>query len=398
MNEASGNSKQTIADVDSLKHLVQSCIDQKKPLVDYGVAHTGLGRRPPENAVHLNQTGTILELYERDLTVRAAAGTTVADLNAQLAEVRQFIPFDADDDMTLGEVINHNVYGPLRTGYNAIRDWLLGLRYLDGECKDIHVGGRTVKNVAGYDVSRLMVGSLGELGVVYEATVRTYATPDQVAAIELTVANPVEFDQLLPQLLLTEAAPAWLQLWRNVDEQRWDVSLAYYGRPRANAIQRRSLETLLDNCTDIHIAGTTESGLDEDIALRAERRAWRRVSPAVAKLVVPPASAGRTVVALESWAELHQPKLHIEAIPAYGCIFTGGNLSSEQLSEFDGMITRTIEESGGFRAWYQRPEATGDDGIEPFSPPQPDWPMLAQLKKTMDPHLLFNPGRLLPIS
>lgn len=399
MNQPSDNACQSIASLDELKQLVQTSIEKKTPIVDYGVAHSGLGHCPPENASTFKQSGSVLELYERDLTVRVAAGTTVADLTGQLAQAKQFVPLDADDDMTIGEVINHNVYGPLRTGYNAIRDWLLGLHYVDGNGDDIHVGGRTVKNVAGYDVSRLMVGSLGELGVIHEATIRTYAVPEQVAAVELTIESPATFDQLLPQMLLTDAAPAWLQMWRNIDESRWDVSLAYYGRARANAVQTRSLETLLDGCSGIHIAGTTESGLAEDTQLRSDRRAWRRVSPAVVKIVVPPASTGKTSIALQDWAELNQPKLHIEATPAHGCIFAGGNLSGEQAREFDSMITESLGETGGFRAWYQRPEAKdAAEAIEPFAPAQSDWPLLANLKKTMDPHLLFNPGRLLPVA
>ena len=180
-----------------------NAIASHRPLIDYGLAHAALGHAPPAPPAEHTRFAQeadpanrgILEHYVRDLTVRAAAGITIGDLQEALAATNQFAPIDADDDITLGEAIHHNMWGPLRVGYGSIRDLLLGLGYIDGEGRDIRVGGRTVKNVAGYDVTRFMVGSLGELGVVHEATLRTYAIPESVLEVEMTVKDPAIFDE-----------------------------------------------------------------------------------------------------------------------------------------------------------------------------------------------------------
>ena len=71
-----------------------------------------------------------------------------------------------------------------------------------------------------------------------------------------------------------------------------------------------------------------------------------------------------------------------------------GTLDAAVASALDAHINRTIAPLGGLRVWQRRPQ--GAQAIEPFGPPQPDWPMLAKLKHTMDPQRLFNPGRFLP--
>ena len=217
----------TIENPAALQELVRDCLSKLQPIVDYGVAHTGLGHAPPTEHVRLVQHGGVIEHYERDLTVRAAAGATLASLQKALALKNQFIPIDADGDITLGEVINHNMYGPLRVSYGSIRDLLLGLRFIDGGGRDIGVGGRTVKNVAGYDVTRFMVGSLGELGIVYEATLRTYAIPKHTRTVQLLIENPATLDDCLAEWLLSEAAPAAI-VW-HTSNQRWVGRLAYFG-------------------------------------------------------------------------------------------------------------------------------------------------------------------------
>ncbi|MCC7146205.1 MAG: FAD-binding oxidoreductase [Phycisphaeraceae bacterium] len=374
----------------ALGALVAECAGQGLAVVDYGVMHEGLGNPPPAEHRKLRQNGQIIEHYARDMTVRVAAGAEWGAVQRAMLATGQFVPVDADDDVTVGEAIVHNVYGPLRLGYGGMRDLLLGLHYVDGLGRDIHVGGRTVKNVAGYDVTKLMVGSLGELGVVYEATLRTYAVPEQVIAVDLKLADPVQVDGFVNPLLVSDAAPTWL--WMSLHGRAWRLRLAYYGRHSACAAQVRSLETILDGQEDIGMQGSARTTLAQDAAERAAHRRWQRQAPAVVKLVVPPAETGAVCAALASSRD-HDPPLCLDALPAHGCIMTGGSLDGAQALRLEARVTRILENFGGLRVWYARPR--GAESIRPFGPRQADWPMLVKLKQAMDPKNILNPGRFL---
>ena len=385
-----GNPTREIESSEDLCAMVRECTERKMSIVDYGVAHAGLGHPPPNEHLRLVQKGTVLEHYNRDMTVRAAAGTSMGELQAELAEHDQFVPIDADPDMTLGEVICHNVYGPMRVAYGSIRDLLLGLSYVDGAGHQIAVGGRTVKNVAGYDVSRFMVGSLGELGIVYEAIVRTYSIPDRVVVIRLQSDEPSQVDSMLTDWLLSDAAPAWLFL--NMSDGSATLRLGYFGRSAACEVQVRALENLIKDRPKLSIISTATRSAPDDATDRATRRRWRREATALCKIVVPPATTGSVCQRLAEWAR-DRTMVNIDGLPMHGCIFIGGTIDAALAGELDRVIATIVDPLPGFRVWYQRPEGT--ESMSPFAPQPTDYAMLTRLKEAMDPQGLFNPGRLI---
>lgn len=372
---------------------VRHARDTGVPLVDYGVAHQGVGNPPPAGHTPLRERvsarGGIIEHYTRDLAVRAAAAITLAELQANLLPLGQFIPIDADPDLTLGEIINHHVYGSLRVGYGSIRDLLLGLRFVDGNGEDIHVGGRTVKNVAGYDMTRLMVGALGELGVIYEATLRTYGVPEHILAVDVQLDDPAVLDDKLTDLLLANAAPAALSMGNLTG--RWTLRLGYFGKPAGCLSQLRSLETFLDLMPGTRIVGQGAMTLEAELDEMAARRTWRRTLPAVVKIVVPPAVTGR--VARELAESLRGQRILISAFPVHGCLFAGGELDAEEAMRLNRVLDELCVLHHGLRVWYRRPH--GATGLPPFAPAQPDWSIMTRLKRTIDPAWILNPGRLL---
>jgi glycolate oxidase FAD binding subunit len=370
--------------------LVERCLAQRLPIVNYGRMHAGLGNPPPAQHVALEASGDVIEHYQRDFTIRAAAGITMGRLNEVLLAAGQFAPIDAPADITLGEVIAHHVYGPLRLGYGSVRDHLLGLRYIDGAGRDIHVGGRTVKNVAGYDMTRLMVGSLNELGILHEATLRTFAAPEHAMVVDISVQKPHEIDLMLGDWLLADAAPAWMLLHHSAGQ--WSLKIGYYGASSACNVQLSSLETMLDGHPTLRIVGSGGATLGQDLAEREARANWRRQAPALIKVVVPPVQTGVIAAQLVEW--LVAPPLQIDALPAHGCLFVGGNLNDAQARTLDAKLLEQLAAIGGFRVWHQRPAGAAD--LPPFAPAATDYAMLSRIKATMDPHGLFNPGRYLP--
>ncbi len=370
---------------ETLQDLVREAHAQQSAIVDYGRAHAGLGHAAPPEHFALQLAGGIIEHYERDLTVRVAGGCTLGLLRAALTSTGQFCPIDADEDLTLSEIINHHVYGPLRVRYGSVRDHLLGLAFIDGQGRDIRVGGRTVKNVAGYDLTRFMVGSLGEMGLLHEATLRTYAIPQQVALAQVRVADPTQLDAALTDWLLSDAAPTTLALTHTAEG--WQATVGYFGREEACAVQGEALGRFVALHEGLELTDKRTTDLAGYFDWSARLRAWRRSSSAVVKVIVPPSCTGQVA---QLGAEL---KLIVEALPAHGCVFLGGAIDAAAARQLDERLLALLAQLGGMRAWMHRPEDAQE--LAPFAPVQSDWPMLRQLKQTLDPGWLFNPGRLL---
>jgi len=129
----------------------------------------------------------IVDYVPGDLTITVRAGTTLADVATATRENGQWLPLDppGSPDGTVGATVATGSYGPLATGFGRPRDQVLGLESVSGTGEVITVGSRVVKNVAGFDLTRLLVGSWGTLGVITQITLRLRARGevDRAAAV-----------------------------------------------------------------------------------------------------------------------------------------------------------------------------------------------------------------------
>ena len=128
---------------------------------------------PTTGGVEVRAPGGIVAYDPAELTVTAGAGTTVAELDAALGEARQECPLDQHvPDATIGGVLATGLSGPRRLRYGPLRDRVLEVRFVTADGRLVKGGGPTVKNVTGYDVPRLLVGSMGTIGVLVQLTLR----------------------------------------------------------------------------------------------------------------------------------------------------------------------------------------------------------------------------------
>src|SRR5206468_6797235 len=129
-----------------------------------------------------------------DLTLTARAGTTLAEIRSATAEHNQWLALDPSgrDESTLGAIAATASAGPLATAFGTPRDLILGLEFVSGDGHIARGGGKVVKNVAGFDLTRLFIGSWGTLGVITEVSVRLHAKPevDRTIAIHSRVSDP----------------------------------------------------------------------------------------------------------------------------------------------------------------------------------------------------------------
>ncbi|MDB4905906.1 MAG: linked oxidase protein [Gemmatimonadetes bacterium] len=125
-----------------------------------------------------------------DLTITARAGTTLREVADTVGAARQWLPLDpyGTDHATVGAIVATGSSGPLATGYGTPRDMTLGCEFVSGSGLVVQAGGRVVKNVAGFDLVRLVTGSWGSLGAITEVTLRLRALPQR----DVTIALPLD--------------------------------------------------------------------------------------------------------------------------------------------------------------------------------------------------------------
>jgi glycolate oxidase FAD binding subunit len=170
---------------------------------DLAVVPAGLGLRlgvgiPParlDAVISTSRMGRIVEHAADDLTLTVEAGATLGAVNAALRTSRQWLPFDPalPTETTIGGLLAANVAGPSRQAFGTAREWLLGLRAVLADGTIVKSGGRVVKNVAGYDVHKLLVGSFGTLAVILEATFKLQPRPeaDRLLAFTSPTLDPL---------------------------------------------------------------------------------------------------------------------------------------------------------------------------------------------------------------
>jgi len=130
--------------------------------------------------LNLSELSSIIDYQPDEYTFTALAATKVIEVEAALAKNEQYLPFEpplAQRGATLGGTVAAGLSGSARYRYGGVRDFLLGLRFVDGNGELITGGGKVVKNAAGFDLPKLMVGSLGRFGILTEVTFKVFPAP-----------------------------------------------------------------------------------------------------------------------------------------------------------------------------------------------------------------------------
>jgi glycolate oxidase FAD binding subunit len=173
-----------------LTERVQAAAAARAPLAVCGSGSKGFYGRPVQGEpLELKDHSGIVDYDPQELVLTARAGTPLAHLEARLAECGQHFPFEPPhfgSGATLGGMIACGLAGPARASAGPVRDYVLGVRLLTGAGQVLNFGGRVMKNVAGYDVTRLMVGALGTLGVLLEVSLKVM--PQAPCQLTLTFA------------------------------------------------------------------------------------------------------------------------------------------------------------------------------------------------------------------
>ncbi len=178
---------------------IRDAAARKSPLRLRGGGSKDFYGNPPRGEVlDTRAYAGIVDYEPSELVLTARCGTPLADIEALLEKERQCLPFEPPHfgAATFGGCIAAGLSGPRRASAGPLRDFLLGVKLVDGQGRALDFGGRVMKNVAGYDVSRLVAGSLGTLGLVAEASFKVLPCPRHERTQRLELALPAALEAM----------------------------------------------------------------------------------------------------------------------------------------------------------------------------------------------------------
>ncbi len=355
------------------------------------------------------QSATV-DLDAANLTVTVGAGKVVDDLQRELAGVGLFLPLDPVDSArsTVGGTLAANCSGPRRLLYRTCRDWVLGLREVTPAGKRLRTGGKAVKDVAGYDLKKLYIGSWGTLGAITEATFRLLPLPEAsatvVAVFPLLSSACAAVSGLLASRLRPSAAellshgvladPAVQALQMRPGEYLLLVQAE--GAREAVARQRRDLLDLATRC-GAREAISLES--EEEQRLWVNRRSVFSERPPDRPCMVMKGSIllkrlfdlAAGLVALGTRQGLD---VSFASHAGNGIVYTrivAGDGQGEALVGAAEQVARLAADCGGFAMVQRIPREVA--GRVPLWPPRSDYGLMRGIKAALDLHGLWSPAR-----
>lgn len=345
----------------TLQEHIRAAVGARRPLrIRGGGSKDFYGGRLEGELLDVSPLSGITHCEPTELVIAARAGTPLRELERELAAHEQMLAFEPprfDGRATLGGCVASGLSGPRRPHCGAVRDFLLGVEMIDGRGRLLHFGGKVIKNVAGFDVSRLMAGSLGTLGLLTEITLKTVPRP----RAECTLQFQMEQAQALESMTLWGGRPL------PISATAWHQGVLRVRLAGAEAAVRAACASL---------GGEVMDGADEYWENVREQRLtffsgarelWRISLPA------------------------HSPVL---AASEPTLIEWGGSLRW-LAGEQDGSALREhVMRLGGHVTLYRAPVKPPEGPFQPLSAAMLS--LHKRLKGAFDPHGIFNPGRLHP--
>jgi glycolate oxidase FAD binding subunit len=399
--------------VDEVARVVRAAAAAGVPVLPWGGAtQMARGTPPPDGAlvVGLRRLARVVEHEPGDLTATVEAGITLEALQAALGGRDQWLPLDPPmpGAATLGGVLATNAAGPRRHGYGTARDLVIGLRVVGADGALIRAGGKVVKNVAGYDLVKLYIGSLGTLGVIVDATLKLRPRPEVEGACWATFPALAGAAEAAAAIAASELGPTALVL---LDARAAAAAGAGAGLPAppapavlvafdglARAVRwqgdetARRLRAAGARTVDVLDAGGTAR------ALEAVREARRLVPEpvAVATVGVLPAELGAYLDAARGAAEAAGFQAAAVAHAGHGqatLVLAAGAPGPGASTAAVLAAWREAARRGGGHLAVEWASLSVREACPVWDPPGPSVALMRGLKARLDPQGVLNPGR-----
>jgi glycolate oxidase FAD binding subunit len=346
-----------------------------------GGTHLDLGMPPARLDLGLETTGLhrVVEYEPADLTVTVEAGMRFAELQRILGEQGQFLALDPplEAGATIGGVIATNASGPLRFAYGTARDLVIGTRVANADGTVTHAGGRVVKNVAGYDLNKLYIGSLGTLAIIVELSFKLAPIPPALATVAGQFDDAIAARGLIGAVVRSPLSPLAIEL--NGSRQ---VIFRVGGYPQAVDRQVRDLTALV-----------TENGGQPDTAewedLQRQRLEARR-RDVVIKAAAPISASTNLVEILERHLAELAPRVWAHA--GNGVAFAACDAPSDA-SVLTAIRAEVAALGGNASMVIEKCPTALKASVDVWGDPGPSVALMRAIKSKLDPHNILNPGR-----
>ena len=318
------------------------------------------GETPRGTVLDTRAHSGIVDYDPTELVITARCGTPLAEIEAALDEKNQMLAFEPPhfaDGATLGGVVASGLSGPRRAAAGAVRDFMLGAVLMDNTGDVLHFGGQVMKNVAGYDVSRLLAGSLGTLGLILEASVKVLPKPfaESTRRLSMTQADALTQLNTWGGQPLPISASAWC------DGQ---LTIRFSGARAAVASAEEKIGGAVVDNADAFWRDIREQ--NDAFFTRTHQALWRLSVPSIA----PPIT-----------------------LPGQQLIEWGGAQRWLQTDASAAQIRAAAAAVGGHATLY----VGADRAVGVFHPLAPAVAAIhRRMKTSFDPAGIFNPGRLYP--
>ncbi len=351
--------------------------------------------------------GTI-ELDAANLTVTVGAGKVMDDLQQELAGVKLFLPLDPVDSAraTVGGTLATNSSGPNRLLYRTARDMVLGLRVATPQGTLVRVGGKTVKDVAGYDMKKLYIGSWGTLGAITAATFRLLPLPEASATVAIAFPQLHNGCSMVSALLASFMRPssadqlsygaAPLAVERAFELKPGEHLLLVQVEGAVEAVERQKRELA-------EMAG--KNGARELFTLEGseERELWQYRKEVFADLPSDgPAMLVKGSVLLKKVFEFTTGLVNLPGLQVTFASHAGNGIvyglataepgQEEKLVSAAGRLQQLAADCGGFALVQKAPSQVAEK--VQLWPPRTDYGLMREIKAQLDPKKLWNPARV----
>jgi len=358
-----------------------------------GGTELGLGY-PPSSVdvlVKTSQLNRVVEYAPADMVVEVECGITLAELQRALAPHGQRLALDAPypELATIGGLVATNGFGPRRMRFGTLRDLIVGVSLVRADGERVRGGGKVVKNVAGFDLPKLAVGSLGSLGMIATATFRLHPTPQSTLVLRVAGCDGPALAALARETFARKLEPAGFVAVRD-ERASYDAYALFEGFDAGAEEQAVRFEAL---ARDRGLSAERIDDIERPNALDEETRTRGDVRVRVA---VPPAD----IVALDRdvLAPLARALADFRAIvyPSLGVAFLSGIAADAVAAEEALLGARAVAESlhGNLVVTDVRDRALSD-AVDPYGTLPSSFFLMRRLKERFDPARRLNPGRFL---
>jgi glycolate oxidase FAD binding subunit len=305
----------------------------------------------------------VLQYEPRDLTISVEAGITYGELSRVLAEHRQMVPLDPpfSEHATVGGIVAANVSGPRRRLYGTARDMVIGMTFATLEGKLIRSGGMVVKNVAGLDMGKLMIGSFGTLAAIAVVNFRVHPSPETTRTFVREFERVEDAVAARDAVLKSQLQPAAIDLLKMAEGYRLLIQAGGSGA----VLDRYSRE----------LAGMREVEGDEERAL------WEEIREFTPRFL----AAHENGVVVRVSCALSEVGRVMEALPQPALARAGSGVCY-------GYFANAQQAAG--RGLIEFAPQSVRESAELWPDPGTDFAMMKKIKEMFDPCCLLNRGRL----